>query len=77
MSLHGCLYCRKPISQEKYVYIGNDTSARVDEIEMFRLLLNIRHFVDLIDNFVLPSLRRNLVSISNMDKFGYTCTFGN
>ena len=27
--------------------------------------------------YVVPSFRRNLVSISILDKFGYTCSFGN
>ena len=56
---------------------GNDTSARVEGIETFRLLLNTCHFVDLIDTFVVPTFRRNLVFVSTMDKFGYTCTFEN
>ena len=33
--------------------------------------------MDLIDTFVVPSFRHNLVSISNLDKFGYTYTFIN
>ena len=43
----------------------------------FRLFLNIGHFVDLIDTFVVPTFRRNLVYESTVDKFGYTCTFRN
>ena len=27
--------------------------------------------------FVVPSFRRNLVSISILDKYGYSCSFGN
>ena len=72
-----CLHCRKPISEEKYVFTGIDTSARVEGFGTFRLLLNIGHFVYLIDTFVVPSFRRNLVFVSTLDKFGHTCTFGN
>ena len=43
----------------------------------FRLFLNTGHFVDLIDTFVVPTFRRNLVYVSTVDKFGYTCTFRN
>ena len=32
--------------------------------------------MDLNETFVVPSFRRNLVSISVLDKFGYTCSFG-
>ena len=73
----GWLYFRKPRSEEKYVFTGNDTSARVEEIGTFRLLLNTGHFINLIDTFVVPTCRRSLVSVSTLDKFGYTCTFGN
>ena len=33
--------------------------------------------MDLNETYVVPSFRRNLVSISILDKFGYTCSFGN
>ena len=70
MSIHGCLHCQKPRSDEKYVYTGKNTSVRVEGIRTFILLLNIGHFVDLIDTFVVPSFKRNRVSISTLDKFG-------
>ena len=33
--------------------------------------------MDLNETFVVPSFRRNLVSISALDKFGYSCSFRN
>ena len=69
-----CLHCRKPISEEKCVFKGIDTSARVEGFGTFRFLLNIGHFVYLIDTFVVPTFRRNLVFVSTLDKFGHTCT---
>ena len=66
-----CLHCRKPISEEKYVFTGIDTSARVDGFITFRLLLNTGHFVYLIDTFVVPTFRCNLVSVSTLDKFWF------
>ena len=68
-----CLYCRKPISEEKYVFTSIDTSARVEGFRTFRLLLNTDHFVYLIDTFVVPTFRCNLVFVFTLDKFGYTC----
>ena len=59
------------------MFTGKDTSARVEGIRIFRLLLNIGHFVDLLDTFVVPTFRRNQVFVSSLEKFGYTCTFGN
>ena len=34
-------------------------------------------YLDLKDTFVVPSFRRNLVSVSYLDKLGYLCSFGN
>ena len=59
------------------MFTGNDTSARVEGIGTFRLLLNTGHFVYLIDTFVVPTFKCNLVFVSTQEKFGYTCTFGN
>ena len=68
-----CLHCQKPISEEKYVFTGIDTSARVEGFRTFRLLLNTGHFIYLIDTFVVPTFRCNLVYVSTLDKFGYIC----
>ena len=43
----------------------------------FRLLLCTGFYLDLKDTFVVPSFRRNLVSVSYLDKLGYLCSFGN
>ena len=51
LSIQGCLHCRKPITEEKHVFIGIDTSARLEGLGTFRLLLNTGHFVYLIDIF--------------------------
>ena len=41
------------------------------------MLLGTGFYFDLKDTFVVPSFRRNLVSVSLLDKFGYCCSFGN
>lgn len=33
--------------------------------------------MDLHETFVVPSFRRNFISISALDKYGLTCSFGN
>jgi len=33
--------------------------------------------LDLFETFVVPSFRRNLISISSLDKFGFSCSFEN
>jgi len=49
----------------------------VEAIGNFRLSLCIGLYFDLKGTLVVPSLRRNLVSISYLDKLGYLCLFGN
>ena len=46
-------------------------------IGYFRLLLCIGFYLDLKDTFVVPSFRRNLISVSYLDKSGYSCSFRN
>ena len=41
------------------------------------MLLTTGCYLDLKDTFVVPSFRRNLVSISALDKSGYSCSFRN
>ena len=49
----------------------------VEAIGTFRLQLKIGIYLDLFETFVVPSFRRNLISISSLDKFGFSCSFGN
>lgn len=71
-----CLHCRNPNNPEKYIYVGNGEKVQVDAIGTFRLLLKIGFYLDLNETKVVPSLRRNLISISILDKFGYSYSFG-
>lgn len=72
-----------PTDAERRIYVGDDCyvgdgkSVEVEAIGHFRLLLSDGYYLDLKDTFVVPSFRRNLVSISALDKFGYYCSFGN
>ncbi|CAH9093917.1 unnamed protein product, partial [Cuscuta europaea] len=73
----GCLSCRKPIDGERYIYVGDGKWVEVESIGVFRLLLKTGFYLDLKETFVVLSFRRNLISISALDKFGYSCSFGN
>jgi len=46
-------------------------------IGTFRLQLKTGFYLDLFETFVVPSFRRNLISISILDKFGFSCSFRN
>ena len=77
VSMHGCLSCRKPNDGERYIFVGDGKKVEVEAIGTFRLLLKSGTYLDLNETFVVPSFRRNLVSISVLNKFGYTCSSGN
>ena len=77
VSMQGCLWSRKPNDAERCIYVGDGKAASVEAIGTFRLLLKTGCFLDLEETFIVPSFRRNLVSISTLDKFGYSCSFGN
>ena len=77
VSMQGCLSCRMPSDGERYIYVGDGKAVQVEAIGKFRLLLKTGFYLDLDDTFVVPSFRRNLISISALDKSGYSCSFGN
>ena len=77
VSMQGCLNYRQPTDAERCIYVGDGQSVDVEAIGHFRLLLGTGYYLDLLDTFVVPSFRRNLISVSILDKFGYSCSFGN
>jgi hypothetical protein len=77
MSMHGCLWSRPPSDAERFIYVGDGNKVAVEAIGTFRLLLKTGFHLDLVETFVAPSIRRNLISISILDKSGYACSFGN
>ena len=66
-----------PIDAERFTYMGNDNKAFVKVIGLFRLQLKSSCYLVLDETFYVPSFRGNLVYVSRLDKFGYSCLFGN
>ena len=77
VSMQGCLSCRKPVDAERFIYVGDGNRIEVEAIGTFRLLLKSGTYLELKETFIVPSFRRNLISVSILDKFGYSCSFGN
>ena len=77
ISLQGCLWSRPPNDSERFIYVGDGKTAKVEVIGTFRLLLKTGVYLELKETYVVPSFRRNLISISVLDRFGYYCSFGN
>ena len=57
--------------------MGDGKKDAVEAIGTFRLQLKTGFYLDLFETFVVPSFRWNLISISSLDKFGFSCSFGN
>nr|KAJ0189297.1 hypothetical protein LSAT_V11C800450030 [Lactuca sativa] len=77
VSMQGCLNYRKPNDVERYIYVGDGKQVEVKAVGTFRLLLDTGFYLDFQDTCIVPSFRRNLVSVSKLDKSGYYCSFGN
>ena len=57
--------------------MGNRVKAPVEAVGTYRLKLDTRHHLDLLETLYVPSLSRNLVSLSKLDVTGYSFNFGN
>nr|KYP56903.1 Retrovirus-related Pol polyprotein from transposon TNT 1-94 [Cajanus cajan] len=77
VSMQGCLWSRPPSDNERFIYVGDGNKVTVEAIGTFRLQLKIGFHLDLFLTFLVPPFRRNLISISSLDKFGFSCSFGN
>ena len=77
MSTQDCLSCQKSNNDERYIFVGDGKTVEVKAIENFRLLLKTIFYLDLDETFVVVTFKRNLISISSLDKFGFSCSFGN
>ena len=76
-SMQGCLWSRPPSDAERFIYVADDNKVAVEAVGTFRLCFKTGFYLDLFETFYVLSFRRNSVSISRLDKFGYHCSFGN
>ncbi|KAK0573237.1 hypothetical protein LWI29_004709 [Acer saccharum] len=59
------------------VNMGNGVKVKIDRIGVAKLVISIGHFLELNDIVYIPSIRRNLISVSILDRAGYAFRFGN
>jgi len=57
--------------------MGNREKILVEYVGTYRLILDTKFFLDLLDTFFVPSISRNLVSLSKFHVVGYSFKFGN
>ena len=68
MTMQGCLWSRPPSDDERFIFVGDGKKVAVEPIGTFRLHLKTGFYLDLFETFVVPSFRRNMISISSLDK---------
>ena len=57
--------------------MGNRVKAPVEAIGTYRLILDTGHHLDLFQTLYVPSVSRNLISLSKLDSVGYSFKFRN
>ena len=77
VTMQGCLWSRLPSDAKRFIYMADDNKVAVRAVRTFRLCSKTGLFLDLFETFYVPSFRRNLVSVSRLDKSDYHCSFGN
>ena len=76
-SLQGIRNLRKPSEKESKLKVGNEVGIDVEHIGIVVLELNYGFHLVLDNVFCVPLFRRNLISLSVLDKAVYSFTFAN
>ena len=56
--------------------MGNRMKAKIEGIGTYRLILETGHHLDLLQILYVPSVSRNLISLSRLDVSGFDFKFG-
>ena len=67
---------RRLSKHEEFVYMGNGSKVKVEFFGMIKLRLATESFLLLHDVAYIPSLRKNLIYVSILDRHGYSFHFG-
>ena len=68
--MHEFLSTRTINPNEKFIFVGNKEKVSVEAIRTYRLILDTRYHLDLMDTFYVPIITRNLISLSKLDVAG-------
>ncbi|TYK28192.1 Retrovirus-related Pol polyprotein from transposon TNT 1-94 [Cucumis melo var. makuwa] len=63
----GFLTTRTTNPNERFIFMGNKVKVPVEAVGTYRLTLDTGHHLDLFDTFYVPSISRNLISLSKLD----------
>ncbi|KAK3018761.1 hypothetical protein RJ639_003308 [Escallonia herrerae] len=76
-SLQGFFSVKKLNKGNRNVLVGNGEKAQVEDVGTLRLVLESGFNLDLVDTVYVPSMTRNLISVSRLDAYGYSFKFEN
>ena len=62
--MQGFISTRTIKPNEKFVFMGNREKVPVEVVGTYRLIFDAGFYLDLMDTFYIPSISRNLVSLS-------------
>ena len=68
---------RKPTLNESKLKVENDLEVEVELVGVIKLCLESGFEIFLANTFYVPSFRRNLISVSTLDKLGFGFVFSN
>jgi hypothetical protein len=74
--LQGFRSTRTTQRSERQIKVANGAQANVEAVGDVHLELDTGFIMILRDVLYVPSLQRNLISVSHLDNDGYTCLFG-
>ncbi|KAG8373010.1 hypothetical protein BUALT_Bualt12G0126500 [Buddleja alternifolia] len=76
-SLQGYRFLRKLNKGDQNISIGNGIKIPVEAVGTFCLVLESGFNLDLVDTIYVPSMTRNLISVSQLDAYGFSFKFEN
>jgi transposase InsO family protein len=75
--MQGFLTTQTKNPNQNFLFMGNRAKAEVEAIGIYRLFLDSGYHLDFFQTLYVPSISRNLISLSRLDLDGYSCNFGN
>ena len=72
-TMHGFLMTQTTSPNERFVFMRNRVKVSSEAIGTYRLILDTGHHLDLFQTLYVPSISRNLISLSKLDTIGYSC----
>ena len=75
-SLQGYRTSVRLTGRERSLRVANGVEVGVEAIGLVPLVLNNGFVIELKNVFYVPSVKRNLISVTLLDNDGYSCNFG-